>query len=277
MAHDNPRVSTCKTGGVRNSPRVLASLSAYACEGGFDGPYQPATCFTPTISLGRHAGPGIADSLWEEYESVLSLASSAGLAGICLEISWARLEPRRGQRDEAALERYFRVMSRAQALGLHVAMAAIDAAWPAWLGLEAWLMPWVVPVAVEYVEWVASALPADSLSIFAQRERLLHGFINDSAGPPWRRGATHDAASASRNLDIIESASRAKGGSHFVSSVNVELDDLGEIDTYDVDEVHVRSLVSGAGPLRSSRGALGRRGERWVVVNDELAPALTRA
>lgn len=207
---------------------------------------------------------------------MLSLAASANLSGVCLEISWARLEPRRGQRDEVALDRYFRVVTYAQALGLHVGIAAIDAAWPAWLGLEAWLMPWVVPVAIEYVEWVASALPADSMSVFAQRERLLHGFVNDSAGPPWRRGARNDAASASTNLDTIERAAHAAQSSRFVTSVNVELDDLGERDDYGAQEIHVRSLLSGAGPLRSSRGALGRRDGQWVIVNDELAPELRR-
>ena len=258
------------------SPRVVATLSAYASEGGFDGPYQPATCFTPTIALGRHPGPGVGDNLWEEYESVLSLAARADLAGVCLEISWARLEPRRGQRDQSALDRYSRVITHAQSLGLHVAIAAIDAAWPAWLGLEAWLLPWVVPVAIEYVQWVASELPADSVSVFAQRDRLVQGFTNDSAGPPWRRGARLDAASAWENLDIIESTSRAPQNSRFVTSVNVGLDDLDESVADNVQEVHVRSLLRGAGPLRSSRGALGRRSGQWVIVNDELPHELRR-
>ncbi|NNN08339.1 MAG: hypothetical protein HKL85_03995, partial [Acidimicrobiaceae bacterium] len=231
---------------MSNHPRVLASLSAYSCEGGFDGRYQPATCFTPTIALGRHPGPGDGENLWQEYEAVLDLAGEAGLAGVCFEISWARLEPRRGQRDAAALERYVRALTHAKELGLHVSVAAIDAAWPAWLGLEAWLMPWVVPVALEHVAWVINSLPADTFSVYAAREQLTRGFLDDSAGPPWRRGAHLDAASAVKNLDMIEVQSRAISPL-VVTSVGIDLDEMGEVTTYDVDEVHVKSLVRGAG------------------------------
>lgn len=260
---------------MSNLPRVLASLSAYACEGGFDGPYQPTTCFAPTISLGRHPGPGDAEGLWEDYEVVLDLAAQAGLAGVCLEVSWARLEPRRGQRDEVALARYARVITHAKERGLHVGVAAIDAAWPAWLGLEAWLMPWVVPVALEYVAWVASSLPADTVSVFAARDQLTRGFLDVSAGPPWRRGASEDAVRAAMNLDVIESRSReSAAAATFVTCANIDLDDVGDAATYEVDEVHVRSLVSGAGPLRSARGLLARRGNDWVLIDDELAPEL---
>lgn len=256
-------------------PRVLASLSAYAVEGGFDGRFQPATCFTPTISLGRHPGSGDGEGLWEDYEHVLDLASEVGLAGVCLEVSWARLEPRRGQRDESALARYARVINYAKERGLHVGVAAIDAAWPAWLGLEAWLMPWVVPVAVEYVAWVTSTLPADTFSVFAARESLTRGFLDDAAGPPWRRGAHQDAVSAAKNLDVIDVASRASSPL-FVTSVEIDLDEVSDAATYNVEEVHVRSLVRGRGPLRSARGLFARRGEHWVLIEDELAPALRR-
>jgi hypothetical protein len=261
---------------VSNRPRVLASLSGYACEGGLDGRYQPATCFSPTISLGRHPSPGDAEGLWEDYEVVLDLAAQTGLAGVCLEVSWARLEPRRGQRDEVALARYAQAITHAKDLGLHVGVAAIDAAWPAWLGLEAWLMPWVVPVAVDYVGWVASSLPADTVSVFAARDQLTRGFLDATAGPPWRRGANEDAVSAAMNLDVIESRSRESATAAFVTGVNIDLDDVADFATYDLDEVHVRSLVSGAGPLRGARGLLARRGADWVVIDDELAPELRR-
>ncbi len=260
---------------MSNQPRVLAALSAYACEGGFDGRHQPATCFTPTISLGRHAGPGDGEGLWSDYEAVVDAASDAGIAGICLEISWARLEPRRGQRDDVALARYFEVIAHARERGLHVGVAAIDAAWPAWLGLEAWLMPWVVPAAVEHVAWVSASLPADSLSVFAARERLTRGFLDPSAGPPWRRRAREDARSARLNLDAIEAQSIATSP-RIATSVDVELDDVSDAATFDVDAVHVRSLVRGRGPLRSRRGLLARRGSQWVLAAAEIPAEVRR-
>jgi hypothetical protein len=260
---------------VPTRPRVLASLSAYACEGGLDGRHQPSTCYSPTIALGRHRGPGPADGLWADYEVVLALAHDLGVTGVCLEVSWARLEPRRGRRDESALERYREVISAARRRGLFVGVAAIDAAWPAWLGQEAWLMPWVAPVAVEYARWLAGALAADSMSVFAARGAMTRGFVEASAGPPWRRGAHADAADAERNLDAIEARVRAGSPAPWVSSTVLDLDDVSVAPTLDVDEVHVRSLVRGSGPLASAGGLLARRGDRWVAVRDDLPPELT--
>ena len=273
--HATGRVLTCETGPVPKKPRVLTTLSGYACEGGFDGRYQPATCFSPTIALGRHPGPGDGEGLWEDYEAVLDLAGEMAVTGVCFEVSWARLEPRRGRRDGTALARYAEVFAHAKRRGLFVSVAAIDAAWPAWLGQEAWLMPWVAPVAVDYVTWLASSLEADAWSVYSARDFLTRGFLDDRAGPPWRRGADADAVSAAKNLDAIEDAVRTAGVATFVSSVNVELEDVSEFAGYDVDEVHVRSLVRGAGPLTSARGLLARQGNHWVRVDAEVAPELT--
>jgi hypothetical protein len=262
---------------MSNRPRVLLTLSAYATEGGLDGPYQPATCYSPTIALGRHSGPGEGEGLWRNYEAVLDVAGEIGLEGVCLEVSWARLEPRRGRRDTEALSRYIDVVAHARRRGLWVSIAAIDAAWPAWLGLEAWLMPWVVPVATEYAQWLSSSLEADALCVFSDRDILTRGFVADDAAPPWRRGAHDDAASAAENLERIESIVRQGAVTPGVSSANIELDDLDDVQSLHVDEVHVRSLVRGAGPLASARGLLARRGDRWVVVDSDVAHALSRA
>jgi len=261
---------------VPTTPRALVTLSAYACEGGFDGRYQPATCFSPTIALGRHPGPGQGDELWENYEAVIDLASEMALTGICFEVSWARLEPHRGVRDDVALARYAEVFAYAKRRGLFVSVAAIDAAWPAWLGQEAWLMPWVAPVAVDYVTWLASSLEADAWSVYGARDLLTRGFLDDRAGPPWRRGAHEDAVSAALNLEAIEDAIRTRSSATFVSCANLDLDDVSEIGDLDVDEVHVRSLARGAGPLTSARGLLARQGSHWVKVDAEVALELTR-
>jgi len=204
-------------------------------------------------------GPGGAEGLWENYEVVLDLASELGLPGVCLEVSWARLEPHFGQRDEAALARYAEVVAHARRLGLWVSVAAIDAAWPAWLGLEAWLMPWVTPVAIDYVGWLTSSLHADALSVYASRTLLTRGFLVEDAGPPWRRGARDDAVSAARNLEIIEEAIRAKADVNFVSSVNLGLDDLRDASLF--DGRRSPSAVVGAWV-----GAFGQRSRaRWRV------------
>ena len=261
---------------MASSPRVLVSLSAYACEGGLDGRHRPATCFSPVIALDRQAGPGDAEGLWEDYETVLDLAARVGVAGLCLELSWARLEPRRGHRDESALERYRQVVDHARGRGLFVGVAAIDAAWPAWLGQEAWLMPWVVPVAVEYAHWLSSSISADSWSLFAERRRLTGGFLDDRAGPPWRSSAIEDERSAAHHLEAISQGAR-NGATTWVTSAVDEHDDLSDAARLSTDEVHVRSLVRGVGPLASQRGLVARRDGEWMLVDDELPSELRRA
>jgi beta-glucosidase/6-phospho-beta-glucosidase/beta-galactosidase len=255
-------------------------MSAYACEGGVDGRHQPATCYSPTIALGRHPGPGAGDGLWESYETVLDLAARQGVFGVSLEVSWARLEPRRGHRDVEALARYQRAIDFARGRGLHVGVVLIDAAWPAWLGQEAWLMPWVVPVTIDYVDWLTSSLEADSWDLFAERERLTAGFSDQRAGPPWRHGAREDERSAQANLEAIDEAARHHAVA-WARSIRVELDDVDDVARLpltrpDVDEVHVRSLVRGAGPLAGARGLLARRGENWVVVGNDVPAQLRR-
>ncbi len=76
------------------------TLEGYAVEGGFDGPGEPATCYSPTIALKRQVGPGGADDLWREYETVLDFVPEMGFDGVRLTIEWARIEPRAGEVDD---------------------------------------------------------------------------------------------------------------------------------------------------------------------------------
>jgi hypothetical protein len=213
--------------------------------------------------------------LWQDYERVLDVAADIGLEGISLEVSWARLEPRRGQRDDAALSRYADVIAHARRRGLWVNVAAIDAAWPAWLGLEAWLLPWVVPVAISHGRWLTSSLDVDGFSVFASSDQLTRGFLNVQDGPPWRRGAREDAQSARVNLARIDAGIREGSRSTFPTSVRLDLD-APNVGSFDVDEVHLSSLVRGAGPLASARGLLARRGDEWLAADEDLVGELRR-
>ena len=116
---------------MERRPRRYVTLEGYAVEGGFDGPYQPSTCFRPTIALGRHPGPGEADGVWDAYERLLDLVPTMGFDGVRLSVEWARIEPRRDQVDESALARYAHVANYAQGLGLGVTVVIVDTAWPA--------------------------------------------------------------------------------------------------------------------------------------------------
>lgn len=255
---------------MTNRPRLLATLEGYAVEGGFDRPYEPATCYSPTIALGRHRGPGAADGLWTHYEEVLGLAAQLGLDGVRLTVEWARVEPHRGDVDRAALDRYARVVQHATTLGLHVTVALLDGVWPSWLGLEAWLLPWVVPHFIEHARRVGECVDAKGLVAFTQAPELVRGGYIDATLPPWRQGAAKDAQSARAQIGAIRSllAHDAIIGARMVDDfVVVELDDDAPSTWRRVDasEVHVRSLVRGSGPTRSRAGLLARHDGAWSV------------
>jgi hypothetical protein len=255
---------------VERRPRRYVTLEGYAVEGGFDGPYQPSTCFRPTIALGRHVGPGDADNLWRDYERVLDLVPSMGFDGVRLGVEWARVEPRRDELDDAALERYAEVANYARSLGLGVTVVIVDAAWPAWLGLEAWLLPWVPPRVIVHARRVLGAVAADGVVVFANPRALVDGFL-DSSAPPWRRGARIDAGMARAQIASIDAALREDGvvGPKIVAttnsvSIDQPLDRVASALSVECDDLYVRSLVRGHGPSASA-GLLVNRGDGWRV------------
>jgi beta-glucosidase/6-phospho-beta-glucosidase/beta-galactosidase len=270
---------------MQRRPRRYVTLEGYAVEGGLDGPYQPSTCYRPTIALGRHAAPGDGDNLWREYEQVLDLVPGLGVDGVRLSVEWTRVEPRRGEVDDAALARYADVARYATSLGLGVTATIVDAAWPSWLGLEAWLLPWVVPYVVDHARRVASSLDDDvRLVIFASVDELVTGGFLESSSPPWRRAARVDAQLARAQIEALLTTLRADplvGPRLVASSATIALARPPTLiaralrDVADVDEVYLRSLVKGSGPTASSTGIAERRDGHWrVVASDALLDVL---
>ena len=147
--------------------RLLVTLEGYAVEGGFDRVGEPMTCYSPTIALGRHAGPGNADGLWRDYEAVLDLVPELGFDGVRLTLEWARIEPRPGVVDEKALAVTARSFASRAALGLGVTVAIVDGVWPSWLGLEAWILPWTVPCVLDHARRVVEAYGGDATAFLA--------------------------------------------------------------------------------------------------------------
>ena len=258
----------------------LLALDGYAVEGGLDGRGRPATCYTSTIALGRHEGPGEAAGLWTRYEEVLDAAADLGLAGVALSVEWARVEPHPGEVDASALARYRAAIEHARARGLRVTVRLVTSAWPSWLGPEAWILPWVVPHAVAHAARVADALGDGPTGwvVFADPAGLVAGGYLEGTRPPWRRHASPEAAFARRQLARIEDAvaSTTTIGSRLVESRPVELDPtaLGRARGAR-GELHVRSLVRGSGPSASARGLLVPDGRGWRVEDEGLA-ALVR-
>lgn len=278
---------TCETGYVSDRPLVLATLEGYAVEGGFDRAHEPSTCYVPTISLGRHEGPGDAQRLWSNYEQVIDLAATLGLDGLRINVEWARVEPRYEEVNASALDRYCRVVAYARQRGLHVTIAIVDAAWPSWLGMEAWLLPWVVPHVIAQARRVAAQLHDDTVRVmvFTNPDALVtNGYLNETA-PPWRRGASDDAASARIQIDEIlrQLSDDPLVGPRLVGptrtlSVNLSPEQIAveRRAAHECDQIYVRSLVKGNGPTAGPGGLLECRGGEWSVrASPELLAALT--
>jgi beta-glucosidase/6-phospho-beta-glucosidase/beta-galactosidase len=228
----------------------------------------------PSIAFGRHEGPGDALGLWRDYEQVIAWAPTLGLDGVRITMEWARIEPRRGVVDPVALERYAQVARYAQGLGLCVSAALVDAAWPSWLGQEAWLLPWVVPYALEHARRVVTYLgdAIDRVVFFANPDDLVtNGYLNETA-PPWRRGASDDAASARIQIDEILRQLRADAavgpkmvGPTATISLDLTSDECvaARVAAADSEEIYVRTLVHGRGPSAGPPGLLERGENGW--------------
>jgi beta-glucosidase/6-phospho-beta-glucosidase/beta-galactosidase len=265
---------------------VLATLEGYSVEGGFDRAHEPATCYSPTIALGRHDGPGEADNLWVDYEKVLDLAAGLGLDGVRLSVEWARVEPRQGLVDSAALDRYLEVARHAQSVGLLVTATLVDAAWPSWLGLEAWLLPWVVPRVVAHARRVVEHLGVslNGVIAFSDPEALVAGGYLEGSAPPWRRGAADDAASARAQIGAIVRTLREDpfvGARMLSDTMVISLDRSSDevlarrARAADCEEIYVRSLVKGTGPTCAPAGLLVKHSGQWSVsASAELLGAL---
>lgn len=253
---------------------TLLCLDGYAVEGGLDGRGRPATCYAPTIALGRHEGPGEAAGLWARYEEVLDAAAGLGLAGVALSVEWARVEPNPGEVDGAALARYRAAVEHARSLGLLVTVRLVTSAWPSWLGPEAWILPWVVPHALAHAARVADALgdAPTGWVVFADPTGLVAGGYLEGTRPPWRRRARAEAALARRQLAGIAGAVGATTiGPRLVEARTVELDPVALARARGArGELHVRSLVRGAGPSASARGLLAHDGRAWRVEDEGL-------
>jgi beta-glucosidase len=243
------------------------------------------TCYAPTTALGRHAGPDAAQDLWHHYERALDLVPGLGFEGIRLTVEWARVEPRPGEVDFRALERYGEVIAYARSLDLQVTLALVDAVWPSWLGQEAWLLPWVVPHVLDHARRVVSSFAGELTGVVAftqPNELVTSGYLRASA-PPWRRGAHKDAAFAHAQIARLLSALSGDPvvGPRLVKTSSVMTLDVAPDElvrarhSLDVDELYVRSLLRGSGPTAVAQGLLVQHGERWRVgAPEELLSAL---
>lgn len=75
---------------------------------------------------------GEASGSWNRYEDDARLASEAGANAFRFSISWSRVEPRRGEFDEAVLERYSRFIDELIARNLEPVVTLFHYTHPLW-------------------------------------------------------------------------------------------------------------------------------------------------
>ncbi len=266
---------------MTSRPLLFGVIDGYASEGGFDVPGGIGTCYAPAIGLGRVASPRDGDDLWNNYESIFSAAKAIGLDGVAVTVEWARVAPRYDAVDVAAWARYREMLLAARDAGLAVSVTVVGEAWPAWLGQEAWLLPWVEDEFVVHAERLMTTLGdlIDSIRLFTRdlaADGFLHGVI-----PPWRTRAREDARDALLAIDRMcdRAASHPDVASKLrrVKDVPAQLPDavwstvLARQNEF--DEIHIATLLPGDGPTALDTYLL-RRSETGYV--GELPAALRR-
>jgi hypothetical protein len=139
--------------------------------------------------------------------------------------------------------------------------------------MEAWLLPWVQPLMLAHARRVVDHLGdgVDRVMVFADANRLVaSGYLNGSA-PPWRRGASDDAASVRVQIDQVVRqlrddpvvGSKMVGATHTIALNLAPEEILRQRRAANCEEIYVRALVQGSGPTVAPYGLLERRDGQW--------------
>lgn len=190
-------------------PRLFGvAVSHYQVEG--DDPCD----WTDWEAAGRtRGGPcGRAAGSWDRYEEDAVAAAALGANAFRFSVSWSRVEPRRGEFDEAALQRYARLVARLGALGLEPIVTLLHYTHPRWFHAES---PWTSTASVEafarFAGRAALALGprARCWTILNEPFVLVLGGYLDGQVPPGL-ASPRDAARALDNLLAAHEAAAAR-------------------------------------------------------------------
>ena len=178
------------------------ATSGYQIEGGFNGDGEPHNNWSGWEATGRAERSGLACDFWRHPTEALDRAAALGCNAFRLSVEWARLEPRRGEFDQAALERYAEILSLCNERGLAPMVTLLHFSHPWWLGEEFWLRPGSPDIFVRHVERVVPALAPYCrhwVTINEPNIMTLMGWIQGDC-PPGRRMAVADAFCVLDNL-----------------------------------------------------------------------------
>lgn len=118
------------------------ATAGFQIEGGFNGPDgEPQNNWSWWEREGRVEPSGIALDFWNQYARALDRARDIGCDAFRLSIEWPRCEPRDGEVDDAAIDRYCAILDACHDRGLQPLVTLHHFTHPAWLGVDFWLRP----------------------------------------------------------------------------------------------------------------------------------------
>lgn len=106
-----------------------SAASSTQCEGA-----APASDWARWERIGRAPPSGDGNGFAARYAEDFELLAAYGLTHHRLSIEWARIEPRQGERDRAAIEHYRRVLEAARAAGIAPWVCLHHFTLPGWFG-----------------------------------------------------------------------------------------------------------------------------------------------
>lgn len=118
------------------------AVSHYQVEGG------DVCDWTDWESRGRTRGGACGDAVggWTRYEDDAALAADIGANAFRFSISWSRVEPRPGEFDDSALDRYARLADRLCDLQMEPVVTLFHYTHPTWFHAQS---PWTSTTSVE--------------------------------------------------------------------------------------------------------------------------------
>jgi beta-glucosidase/6-phospho-beta-glucosidase/beta-galactosidase len=182
--------------------RFGVATAGFQVEGGYNGPGEPANNWSWWEAEGRVEPSGIALDFWNQFDRALDKAQDLCCDAFRLSIEWTRCEPRDGEIDDAAVDRYNTILDAVHDRGMQPLVALHHFTHPAWLGVDFWLRP---DSPERFARWVALAVDRFSgrcsnwITINEPNVLALHNYVLGDF-PPGRRLAVGQAIRALDHL-----------------------------------------------------------------------------
>ncbi len=278
------------------------ATAGYQVEGGYNGRGQPQTNWALKERAQQVEPTGSACRFFDYAEADLTTMERMGLTMFRMSVEWARIQPdcAKGEHpltpppfDEAAVERYARLLASAQSHGLEPCVTLHHFVHPLWAGIDVWLHhERSQQLFAAYVERVVRRL--GELLVAAGKKpvrfwitlneiNLLPGACYlDGRFPHGARTSVSNMLTASENLfcahclayDTIHRVYREHGWPEPLVSTNTNSSVLYHLDKFFIDLLSAKEAGIGRHEVQPY---LDERAQRWRQHIAQLAPPKIKA